>query len=70
MSNSARQSRALSKRNYGVLANFRYALREFLPFSENAASAVDLRPQQYQALPSVWFDYFFNLKKWPKLTGN
>lgn len=53
MSNPDRQSRTLCKRDYEVLANFRYALREFLAFSESAAAAVDLRPQQYQALLAI-----------------
>lgn len=40
----------VSKAEYETLASFRYALREFLHFSEEAAQAVGLIPQQYQAL--------------------
>ncbi len=41
---------ALSKREFEVLAAFRYKLREFLAFSEKASAAVGLTQQQYQAL--------------------
>ena len=40
----------MQDRDYGVLANFRYTLRRFLKFSEQAASTVGLTPQQHQAL--------------------
>ena len=43
----------LSKAEYELLASFRYALRRFLHFSEEAAGAVGLTPQQYQALLAV-----------------
>lgn len=36
--------------DYQILANFRYTLRRFLKFSEEAATAVGLTPQQHQAL--------------------
>ena len=36
--------------DYQILANFRYTLRRFLKFSEEAASTVGLTPQQHQAL--------------------
>ncbi|MFN8612717.1 MAG: MarR family transcriptional regulator [Vulcanimicrobiota bacterium] len=36
--------------DYQILANFRYTLRRFLKFSEEAAGAVGLTPQQHQAL--------------------
>lgn len=36
--------------DYEVLANFRYTLRSFLKFSEDAAQAAGLSPQQHQAL--------------------
>ena len=39
--------------NYRVLADFRYALRGFMRFSERAAERVGLTPQQYQALLAV-----------------
>lgn len=43
----------LSKAEYELLASFRYALRQFLRFSEDAARAVGLEPQQHQALLAV-----------------
>jgi DNA-binding MarR family transcriptional regulator len=43
----------LSKAEYELLALFRYELRQFLRFSEEAARAVGLEPQQYQALLAV-----------------
>jgi DNA-binding MarR family transcriptional regulator len=42
-----------SKRDYEVLAEFRYLLREFFRFSENAAQAAGLTPQQHQALLAI-----------------
>ena len=36
-----------------ALATFRYTLRQFLAFSDEAARAVGLTPQQHQALLSV-----------------
>jgi DNA-binding MarR family transcriptional regulator len=36
--------------NYAALAEFRYALRKFLAFSESAAKEVGLTSQQHQAL--------------------
>jgi DNA-binding MarR family transcriptional regulator len=44
---------AVTKANYEVLAEFRYALRKFLAFSEDAASQAGLTPQQHQALLSI-----------------
>ena len=43
----------LSKADYETLASFRYALRQFLHFSEEAAEAVGLTPQQHQALLAI-----------------
>jgi DNA-binding MarR family transcriptional regulator len=40
----------LSDADYAALADFRHALRCFLEFSENAAAAEGLTPQQHQAL--------------------
>ncbi len=40
----------ISKSEYESLAEFRYALRCFLHFSENAAATVGLTLQQHQAL--------------------
>lgn len=44
---------AVTKANYEALAEFRYALRKFLTFSEDAASQAGLTPQQHQALLSI-----------------
>jgi DNA-binding MarR family transcriptional regulator len=44
---------AVSKTEYEVLAGFRYALRQFLRFSEQAAQAVGLTPQQHQVLLAI-----------------
>src|SRR5512136_2087885 len=41
---------AFSKEDYQTLAEFRYALRCFLAFSENAAKSAGLTLQQHQAL--------------------
>jgi DNA-binding MarR family transcriptional regulator len=43
----------VSKADYETLASFRYALRRFLHFSEQAAQAVGLTPQQHQALLAI-----------------
>jgi len=43
----------LQKKDYELLAEFRYALRRFLRFSEQAARKYDLAPQQYQALLAI-----------------
>src|SRR5579864_2846546 len=40
----------LSKADYEALAALRYALRQFLRFSEEAAAAEGLSPRQHQAL--------------------
>jgi DNA-binding MarR family transcriptional regulator len=53
MSDPISKTRRLSKRDYESLANFRYALRGFLAFSETAANAVGLSPQQHQALLAI-----------------
>ena len=41
---------AMQDRDYEILANFRYTVRRFLKFSEEAAGTVGLSPQQHQAL--------------------
>jgi DNA-binding MarR family transcriptional regulator len=46
-------STRLSKAEYELLASFRYALRQFLRFSEEAARAVGIEPQQHQALLAI-----------------
>jgi len=42
-----------SKDQYETLADFRYALRQFLHFSEDAAEQAGLSPQQHQALLAI-----------------
>lgn len=44
---------ALSKAEFEALAEFRYALRRFLRFSESAARAEGLTPQQHELLLAV-----------------
>jgi DNA-binding MarR family transcriptional regulator len=39
--------------DYRALASFRYALRKFLAFSEDAAKSIGLTPQQHQALLAI-----------------
>jgi DNA-binding MarR family transcriptional regulator len=46
-------SRRLTKSEYQTLAAFRYHLRRFLQFSEEAAQAAGLTPRQYQALLAI-----------------
>jgi DNA-binding MarR family transcriptional regulator len=46
-------SKKLSKAQYELLASFRFALRRFLRFSEDAAQASGLTPQQHQALLAI-----------------
>lgn len=43
----------LSKAEYELLSAFRYALRQFLRFSEEAARAAGVEPQQHQALLAI-----------------
>jgi len=47
------KSAQVSKSQYERLAAFRYALRRFLRFSEQAARAAGLTPQQHQALLAI-----------------
>jgi DNA-binding MarR family transcriptional regulator len=47
------RNESLSKADYEALAEFRYALRKFLGFSEQAASGHGVTPQQYQALLAI-----------------
>ncbi len=44
---------ALSDADYAALAEFRYALRRFLSFSEARAVEAGLTPQQHQALLAI-----------------
>jgi DNA-binding MarR family transcriptional regulator len=39
--------------DYKALANFRYEIRRFLNFSEDAARAAGIEPQQHQALLAI-----------------
>jgi DNA-binding MarR family transcriptional regulator len=43
----------ITKSEYETLAAFRYSLRQFLHFSEEAAQSTGLAPQQHQALLSI-----------------
>lgn len=43
----------VTKEHYETLAEFRYSLRKFLRFSENAAHAAGLTPQQHQAMLAI-----------------
>ena len=47
------QSKKLNKPQYETLAAFRYELRRFLHFSETAAQATGITPQQHQALLAI-----------------
>ena len=47
------KTQPLSKSEYEMLAAFRYALRRFLHFSEQAAQAAGSTPQQHQALLAI-----------------
>lgn len=49
----AGSKKKISKAQYEVLASFRFALRKFLRFSEDAAHASGLTPQQHQALLAI-----------------
>lgn len=46
-------SSQLTAANYEALADFRFALRKFLAFSEAAAKEAGLAPQQHQALLTI-----------------
>lgn len=47
------KNRDISQDEYETLAAFRYHLRRFLHFSEEAAQRVGLTPQQHQALLTI-----------------
>lgn len=49
----SKPSSRLAKSHYELLALLRYKLRGFLQFSETAATAVGLTPQQHQALLAI-----------------
>ena len=48
-----RRARRLTSADYQALGAFRQALRKFLAFSEAGARALDLTPQQHQALLAI-----------------
>ena len=50
MTKRERQDRPLADADYRALAEFRYQLRQFLLFSEDAARQAGLAPRQHQAL--------------------
>lgn len=47
------KSARFSKSDYEKLASFRYALRRFLRFSEEAATEAGMTPHQHQALLAI-----------------
>ena len=49
----SRSSSPITKAHYELLASLRHALRLFLSFSQNAARAAGLTPQQHQALLAI-----------------
>jgi len=51
--NSNPRRRKPTQRDYERLADFRYALRCFLDFSQSAARGAGLTPQQHQALLAI-----------------
>jgi DNA-binding MarR family transcriptional regulator len=50
---AGRKQRDVNEAEYQALAEFRFALRSFLVFSETAAEAAGLTPQQHQALLAI-----------------
>ena len=50
---SVKNARPLRDSEYRQLADFRYAIRTFLEFSEQAARSAGLTPQQHQALLAI-----------------
>jgi DNA-binding MarR family transcriptional regulator len=53
MSTPIAQPKPLLKSQYETLAAFRYALRRFIHFSDEAAHGAGITPQQYQALLAI-----------------
>ena len=47
------QKNKITKAHYETLAELRYALRQFLRFSESAAQAAGVTPQQHQAMLAI-----------------
>jgi DNA-binding MarR family transcriptional regulator len=50
---AGRKKPAVSDEGYRTLAAFRHTLRQFLAFSEDAARAAGLPPQQHQAILAI-----------------
>jgi DNA-binding MarR family transcriptional regulator len=50
---TAKRSAGISLEDYQNLAQFRYMLRRFLRFSEDAAQRAGITPQQHQALLAI-----------------
>lgn len=50
---AAADESSIGKADYEAIANFRYAIRRFLRFSEQAARANGVTPQQHQLLLAV-----------------
>jgi DNA-binding MarR family transcriptional regulator len=50
---AADQTVTVSPADYEVLSEFRYLIRRFLEFSEDAAQAAGLTPRQHQALLAI-----------------
>jgi len=46
-------ARTLGDKDYAALADFRYAIRRFMAFSETKAGEVGLTPQQHQGLLAI-----------------
>ena len=46
-------ARRVTDADYAALADFRHALRQFLAFSQSAARAAGVPPQQHQALLAI-----------------
>lgn len=53
MTHPGRRARTLAKADYETLAGFRYLLREFAAFSEQAARRAGLTAQQHQTLLAI-----------------
>ncbi len=53
MARNSPRGETLTKADYETLAEFRYTLRTFLGFSEQAAADQGITPQQYQALLAI-----------------
>lgn len=53
MAKSKATSPDVSQKDYETLAAFRYELRKFLNFSEQAAKALGMTPQQHQSLLAI-----------------